>query len=1056
VKTPQQGSPQISTPQQGSVGVPQISTSNETTPQLGSPQLGSPQLGSIPDGEQNGTDVTFTVTNLGNTNSQYEALFHVDNVLNLLDQGRYQFQVLITRTSFAPGYTKPANGPCGPAAVTKTEVVANIPVPQLGSPQISTINNPQLGSPQQGSPQISTFSVGPENGPEGQNSHGDEGNEDAHSTVLQDVVYLTVRAIRLRELGPGEPVFNPNAVEAQVTAASTNVIDGVVQEDGTQPEASTEPDLVVANYTPASPELSTPVGGQVTLSSWSMRNQGSGPIILIEGEIGFGYYLSTDAVITAEDILLGSGGTGGIGAGQQINFDAPTLTIPAGVAPGQYFIGILVDRTNFIEESNEGNNFVSEPIDLLVAAPPQFVVTNINDSGPGSLREAILASNEFEGTDTITFDLDGPGVITPQTPLPGLNDAVVVDATPGGGGACVAGTPPSVRIHGSSAGISHGLQISAGGTTIRGLSITGFQGAGIFIAGGGESVIECNYLGLAPDGTIAGNGTGLRIAGANINLVGGTTPAARNVISGNSGNGVEIQQASANQVAGNYIGTNPSGTAAVPNLANGVHLIDAPANTVGGDTAAARNVISGNAGEGVRLDGAGTVKNTISHNYVGTSASGTADVGNGASGIYIRKASFNFVLNNVASGNNGFAGIAICGSPNGPPVQCGGGIIGDQESNASGNTLQANVIGVGADGLTPVPNAGYGVSIDGASGTFVGGTTAATRNVITNNGLAGVVLFNPPLVENLIRGNSISANGGLGIDLIGDGVTANDGGDADDGPNNLQNFPVLTSAAAEGNNVSIEGSFNSASNQTFTLDFYVSPSCDSSGNGEGAVYIGSSSVDTNADGNADFGESFDFPVSAGNQFTATATDSDGNTSEFSNCVGAEFAPPILVNLAEAFPGSGTLLPGQSYNETRAAQIRPFNDLTIVEMTLAGLNVPAGAELAVVGARIWDSEGVLIASADTKVPPGLLQTVTIPIEANLNADNFYRVGFVVLSVPGGLASATLWDPGLPGTPGFPYGETTEHVVIEGGFATTEGGFPTTANTTVPLITLRVLP
>jgi parallel beta-helix repeat protein len=864
IKTPQQGSPQISTPQQGSLGMPQISTSNETTPQLGSPQLGSPQLGSIPDGEQNGTDVTFTVTNIGNTNSQYEALFNVQDVVNLIGSGNYQFQVIISRTTFAPGFTN-QNGPCEPAAVAKTEVVANIPIPQLGSPQISTINNPQLGSPQQGSPQISTFSVGPENGPEGQNSHGDEGNEDAHSTVLPDIVHLTVRAIRLRPLAAGGPTFNPATVQAKVTAGSTNVIDGVVQEEGTEPEAFSDPDLVVANYTPASPALETTPGGQVTLSSWSMRNQG-GPIILIEGEIQFGYYLSTDAVITAEDLLLGSGGTGGLGSGQQVNFTAPTLTIPAGVAPGQYFIGIFVDRTNFIDESNEGNNFVSEPIEILVAAPPQFVVTTNADSGPGSLRQAILDSNENDGTDTIVFEIDGPGLIMLQTPLPGL-DAVVIDATPNG--ACADGVPPSVQIDGSLAGETHGLFISEGDTTIRGLSITNFGAgsgvwAGIFIAGGGGSVIECNYLGLAPNGSVAGNGIGLKISGASSNRVGADVSAARNLISGNTGNGIELQQAHANQVWGNYIGTDSTAELNRANGGNGIQLIEGLKNSIGGTAPGHRNVVAFNAAEGIRLDGGGATGNLIAGNSVSN---------NGASGIYLRRAPGNSVLNNFVVSNDGFAGIAICGN-----LEFCGGIPDPPAatlSNAAGNSLLGN---------TSQQNEGYGVSIDSAPGTFVGG--AAQGNVITLNGAAGVVVFgSDDAVDNLIQRNSISANGGLGIDLVADGVTANDGGDADNGPNNLQNFPVLEGAGVEGSSVTIAGSFNSSNQQTFTLDFYVSPSCDSSGNGEGAVYIGSSPVTTNADGNVDFNESFDFPVGAGNQFTATATDSDGNTSEFSNCVG---------------------------------------------------------------------------------------------------------------------------------------------------------------------------
>ena len=126
----------------------------------------------------------------------------------------------------------------------KVQVISNVPIPQISSPQISTISNPQISSPQISTPQISTFWVEPEGGAEGQNSHGDEGNEDAHSTVVPDEVKITLRATRLTPIAAGGPTFTPEQaadVVARVDSVSTNVVDGIVQPEGSQPGAITFP-----------------------------------------------------------------------------------------------------------------------------------------------------------------------------------------------------------------------------------------------------------------------------------------------------------------------------------------------------------------------------------------------------------------------------------------------------------------------------------------------------------------------------------------------------------------------------------------------------------------------------------------------------------------------------------------------------------------------------------------------------------------------------------------------------------------------------------------------
>jgi hypothetical protein len=142
-----------------------------------------------------------------------------------------------------------------------------------------------------------------------------------------------------------------------------------------------------------------------------------------------------------------------------------------------------------------------------------------------------------------------------------------------------------------------------------------------------------------------------------------------------------------------------------------------------------------------------------------------------------------------------------------------------------------------------------------------------------------------------VLGNSIHSNGSLGIDLLPPGVTLNDAGDGDNGPNGLQNYPVLNAATLSGAGTQISGTFNSKPSTSYTLQFFHSPSCDASGNGEGKTLLGSAPVDTDGAGNATFNVTL--PLAPQSSFiSATATDSEGNTSEFSVCRQATgTAPP---------------------------------------------------------------------------------------------------------------------------------------------------------------------
>jgi hypothetical protein len=181
--------------------------------------------------------------------------------------------------------------------------------------------------------------------------------------------------------------------------------------------------------------------------------------------------------------------------------------------------------------------------------------------------------------------------------------------------------------------------------------------------------------------------------------------------------------------------------------------------------------------------------------------------------------------------------------------------------------------------------------LNGASGNAVGGTAP---NTIANNGGDGV--FVSAGTGNAVRSNSLYGNAGLGLDLGTDGVTPNDPGDSDTGPNGLQNFPVVTFAGSGGGSTTVQGSLNSTPSSSFTVEFFSNPSCDGSSNGEGKVFLGSAAVATNGSGNASFDQSFATEVAQGDVVTATATDGSGNTSEFSACqvVGAQ-APTVSID-----------------------------------------------------------------------------------------------------------------------------------------------------------------
>ncbi len=210
-----------------------------------------------------------------------------------------------------------------------------------------------------------------------------------------------------------------------------------------------------------------------------------------------------------------------------------------------------------------------------------------------------------------------------------------------------------------------------------------------------------------------------------------------------------------------------------------------------------------------------------------------------------------------------------------------------------------NFIGTSADGSAAVPNGADGILM--TRDTVVGDFSPGSGNLIAFNGGAGIsTLFG--VSQTTVRGNFIHSNRGLGIDVDGDGVTPNDPGEGGSG-SNPQNFPILNAVLGIPGAVTIQGTLDSKPSATFTLDFYASTSCDPSGHGEGETPLGSKTVTTDDSGLADFTTTLPMPLAAGTVVTATATDSQQNTSEFSPCQRLGDATFFVTNTSDDGPGS---------------------------------------------------------------------------------------------------------------------------------------------------------
>jgi CSLREA domain-containing protein len=490
-----------------------------------------------------------------------------------------------------------------------------------------------------------------------------------------------------------------------------------------------------------------------------------------------------------------------------------------------------------------------------------------------------------------------------------------------------------------------------GGPTAEDRNVISGNGTNIFFDPGSRSTVRGNYIGTDDDGEIAlgGSEAGIFIRSSG-NVIGGLGPGDRNVISGNGANNILIDSSAAgdNTIQGNYVGTDADGETALGASGAGIYVYSSgnliennlvagnsgvgigvvglagPLNTkivgnligtdkdgeralpngggisaCGSDILIAGNVISGNRDVGLAATGCAFIENArwkVQGNFVGTDKDGRAPLGNGNWGM-------------VVGGHDSLIGGTGPGERNIISNNSRGGVgnqdVGGIQLGGVRNRLKGNYIGTDITGEAAAGNGGHGVLVYGNE-NVIGGIEEAARNVIAYSGGNGVTVRGDGAVASMLR-NSIHDNGGAGIYLdVGFGHrNLNDVGDTDTGPNDVQNFPVITDLRTSGGETQVDVELNSVPNTNFGLEFFHNDELDDAPGsgcdsyflfpggrfGEGKTWIGSHDVTTDTAGN--WRGTVSLPVETGVKevITATATrfvgdpaDSEaGSTSDFSEC-----------------------------------------------------------------------------------------------------------------------------------------------------------------------------
>jgi hypothetical protein len=611
-----------------------------------------------------------------------------------------------------------------------------------------------------------------------------------------------------------------------------------------------------------------------------------------------------------------------------------------------------------------------------------------------------------------------------------------------------------IQLEGSVTVSGAGLHISTSNCTVRGLIINRFPGNAVVLDTGTGHIIEGNFIGTDSSGKKALPNTGIAVfvLEGGTNTIGGMVPAARNIISGNNDTGIELRS-SGTRIQGNFIGVDATGTNALGNGARGITLVFDDGNIVGGTNSGAHNVISANAADGIFI---GSGRHLVQGNFIGTDATGTKALGNGGNGVALgngasgntiggaTRAARNIISDNpgdgvsilyLASSNKvqgNFIGTDATGTiamPNGtrgvftdgigtliggaaatsglPP---GNLISGNTECgvqlgfNAQSTLVQGNIIGADIAGTASIRNGRDGVMVEFQAGSVanVGGTSSGEGNLIAFNGGSGVAISEATagsITTNVpVLGNSIFANAGLGIAFVlpalGPILTTNDLCDADNGPNRLQNFPVLTNVSVDLGGVTIQGFLASAPHKTYRLEFFANTTRDPTGFGEGETFIGATDVSTGAECGTGFSVTLSASVPCRFLATATATDPEGNTSEFSACqesVGVDTDGDGACDVEEVLAGTDLNNPASVFRITTIT--REGDDIRVTWQSAGGRTNQLQAASGVGGANSTSS----FTNLDPFIAlPGSGDTITNRLlsgAATNSPTQFYRVRLV---------------------------------------------------------------
>jgi parallel beta-helix repeat protein len=448
------------------------------------------------------------------------------------------------------------------------------------------------------------------------------------------------------------------------------------------------------------------------------------------------------------------------------------------------------------------------------------------------------------------------------------------------------------------------LALNADDSIVRGFVINRFSRSAIAFINANNNTIAGNYLGTDITGKIALGNQWSGISGyGSGNTIGGTNESDRNLISGNRDGGVYVSM-SDTRVLNNYIGTDITG---MQDLGNsfGVRFHHGSHNIL------RNNTISGNDGHGAWIDGNGSENNIVQGNFIGTSADGMSAIANNGFGLTINGDNTNNgTHNNIVGGTTPETRNLISGN-----LQSGINI-----NFSSGNIVQGNYIGTNITGTQSLGNGIFGIRLNG-NGSAIGGTEAGAGNLISGNTWDGIYATSS---ENDITGNIIGAdvsglnplpNGNDGVQVGQDNGPANDNTLSDNtiafnqgsgiylsqgtentfsenniydnnwegidfkpgyNTNESQPAPTLTSAILDGDTAMVQGTLNHAPNTIYRVEFFSNPDND----GEGKIFLGSQTVTTNSNGNTSFNVNLS-GVETGQFITATVSDPDGNTSEFS-------------------------------------------------------------------------------------------------------------------------------------------------------------------------------